>query len=115
MEIGYFEIPVTNMERAMAFYQNVFDAAFTLLDLGQTQMALLGDKGALVKHPSAYIPSNTEGPLLYFKTNTMDEQLTRVIVAGGKVLREKTKINDAFGCMALFEDSEGNRIALRGE
>jgi len=37
--IGWFEIPVINMDRAMAFYSTVFDIEMTRSSLGTLEIA----------------------------------------------------------------------------
>lgn len=115
MKISYLEIPVTDMHRAVAFYAHAFSVEPKVLDLGAVQMALLTDQITLVQYPAAYIPSNPAGVLAYFFTDDMNAALHRISEAGGKVLREKTQVNESFGFMALFEDSEGNRLALQSK
>jgi predicted enzyme related to lactoylglutathione lyase len=39
-------------------------------------------------------------------------ELGKVEKSGGKILLPKTQISEEVGYMALFSDSEGNRIAL---
>jgi hypothetical protein len=38
--------------------------------------------------------------------------LDKVEPAGGKILMPKSLISEHWGYMALFEDTEGNRVAL---
>jgi predicted enzyme related to lactoylglutathione lyase len=42
-------------------------------------------------------------------------ELKRVKKAGGKIIQDKTEITPEIGFMALFEDTEGNRIALHSQ
>jgi predicted enzyme related to lactoylglutathione lyase len=49
---------------------------------------------------------------LYFNSSDIHTELNRVVDAGGKIQREKTMIAPEHGYMAVFTDSEGNRIAL---
>jgi predicted enzyme related to lactoylglutathione lyase len=51
---------------------------------------------------------------VYFTAHSGDlkNELSRVEVAGGKVLQKKTPIGDEYGYMALLIDTEGNRTAL---
>ena len=60
-----------------------------------------------------YKPSSTEGPLIYLNGNP-DVQLIldKIENAGGKILVPKTQISPEYGYMAIFLDTEGNRIAL---
>ena len=119
--IGWFEIPVTDMDRAKEFYENVFQIEISLHDFGDLIMGWFprseGDStttGSLVKH-STYTPSETMGPLLYFSSPDIQNELDRVEVAGGKILRPKTEIGGGHGFMALILDTEGNRMALHSQ
>lgn len=118
--VGWFELPVADMERAMKFYETVFDIRLERNQMGPLDMAWfpwvdggLGASGSLVYHEEMYKPS-TDGVVIYFTAHSGDlaNELARVEPAGGKVLQPKTLITDDIGYMALFIDSEGNRVAL---
>jgi len=113
--LAWFEIPVTDVARAVGFYGHLFNSALMTLDLGDLKMVLLPEgHGALVQH-RAYTPSH-EGPLLFFDGgDDLSILLDRVEPAGGTVLRTKTQISPEQGYMALFEDPEGNRLGLRSK
>ena len=72
-----------------------------------------GIGGTLIKTDGFHIPSATDGPLVYLNGNP-DVQiiLDRIEAAGGKIIVPKTKISDEYGYMAVFIDTEGNRIGL---
>ena len=72
-----------------------------------------GVGGALVYNAQFYKPSMTDGPLIYLNANPdVQNVLNKVESAGGKILVPKTQISEDYGYMAMFVDSEGNRIAL---
>ncbi|WP_340064768.1 VOC family protein [Ascidiimonas aurantiaca] len=113
--VVYFEIPVTNMERAQRFYETVFDVAFEKEVIDGNDMALFpfsenqtGITGALAKGDS-YRPGR-EGTLVYFGTDQIDDVLVKAQQNGGAVLYPKTA--NEYGYVAEFEDTEGNRIGL---
>jgi len=113
--VGGFEIPVSDMARAKAFYEHVFGVTPEEHDLGPLTMAWFpmhpeakGSMGSLVKNP-AYMPSH-DGTLVYFTAPDIDAALRRVTEKGGKVLNATTSIGK-FGFVGHFEDSEGNRVA----
>ncbi len=117
--VGWFEIPVVDMDRAKKFYEAVFDLKIQVQDLNELVMGIFpfaegkpGAWGALVKHKEFYHPSTTDGPLLYFSCRDVAVQVDRIEKAGGKVLQPKKLISEGAGYMALFLDIEGNRIAL---
>lgn len=119
--VGWFEIPVTNMDRAKAFYDTVFQIEVQVQDFGGTLMGWFpwaegkpGANGSLIQQES-YKPSETHGVLIYFASNNVQNELDRVENAGGKILRSKTQISPDIGYMGVFSDSEGNRIALHSK
>jgi len=116
--VGWFEIPVSDMDRAKKFYESVFDIEIGIHDLGGFVMGWFpsdqkksGASGSLVKH-EMYKPSLTDGPLIYFSCKDVATELSRVVNAGGEIMQPKTEIGGGHGFMALMKDSEGNRIAL---
>ena len=119
--VGWFEIPVNNMKRAMAFYSELFQVELEAQDFGEDKMAFIpmgdGTKGAggsLIEANDHYTPSH-EGTLIYFSCEDVDNELSRIEDAGGEILQPKTQISPEYGYMAMFEDTEGNRIALHSE
>lgn len=118
--VGWFEIPVTDMDRAIAFYETVLGIKLERHQMGPLDMAWfpsipdsIGASGSLVKHPDFYKPSN-DGVLIYFTAFSGDvgNELGRVEAAGGVILIPKKQISPEYGYMAVFQDTEGNRIAL---
>jgi predicted enzyme related to lactoylglutathione lyase len=118
--IGWIEIPVIDMERAIAFYEAVFDFKLHRANLANLDMAMFpwvenseGSGGSLVYNPEYYRPS-ADGTLVYFTAFSGDlaNELSRVESSGGRVIMPKTQISEEHGYMALFVDTEGNRIGL---
>lgn len=118
--VGWFEIPVIDMDRAMKFYAEVFSVELQRNKLDNLDMAWFpweengrGCSGSLVYNPEFYKPS-AEGPLIYFTPRSGDLaiELGKVGAAGGKVLMPKKLISAEIGYMGMFLDSEGNRIAI---
>ena len=112
----FFEIPVSDLKRAMTFYHRVFGFDFTQQTIHGCQMAFLpfdpegqGISGALVQG-EAYTPSK-QGSLLYLRAANLHTTLTKIEEAGGAILFPITAAAD-YGFVAEFEDSEGNRIGL---
>jgi uncharacterized protein len=118
--ISWFEIPTTDIDRAAKFYETIFGITLNPLDLPNIKMRMfpLDDMmtnvgGALVKSDGFHKPSATDGPLIYLNGNPdLQNVLDKVEAAGGKVMVPKTLISPEYGSMAVFIDTEGNRIAL---
>lgn len=118
--INWFEIPSADFDRAKAFYAALFQVeSLYEMEFPNLKMAVLpmadeeqGVGGAVVFSPDFYLPSN-QGVLIYLNGDPdLSAMLGRVEPAGGKILTPKTLISEDIGYMAVFLDSEGNRIAL---
>ena len=116
--ITWFEIPVTNMNRAKRFYEKVFDIQISLHDMEGIQMGWFPNKntygeatGTLIHAGENYTPSK-DGVLIYFSCDDVSNEISRVEDVGGKIVSNKKEISENNGYMAYFIDSEGNRIAL---
>ena len=114
--VGYFEIPVSDMDRAVEFYQHVLMVELTREIVDGYDMALFpaveggaGASGALAKG-DVYVPGKV-GPVLYFSVANIDAVFERLREIGGVVLYPKKSIGE-HGFVAEIEDSEGNRVAL---
>jgi len=119
--VGWFEIPVIDMNRAKKFYDTVFNINIGIHDAGGLKMGWFpmapdkkGITGSLVQHEQ-YVPSETDGALLYFSCVNVSTELGRVTAAGGSILQDKKAIGNGHGFMAAIKDTEGNRIALHSQ
>jgi predicted enzyme related to lactoylglutathione lyase len=113
--VVYFEIPVHDIERAVKFYETVFNFDFYKENIDNNEMALFpfaeensGISGALAKG-EIYKPTK-DGVVIYFKTENIAQTLKLVLANGGQILYPET--DNGIGFVAEFEDTEGNRIAL---
>ncbi len=114
--VVHFEIPVTDMDRAVAFYEAVFAIRLDRREVDGYDMAFFpradggtGASGALARG-DVYRPTR-EGAILYFDVPDIDAVIARTAARGGTVLYPKKDIGEA-GFVAEIGDSEGNRIAL---
>lgn len=122
LQLGWFEIPVLEMERAKLFYESVFQIQIRLLDFGSLKMGLFPSyenekqgSGALVLHPQFYFPANPHGVLIYLSCTNVADVLLRAVASGGSVLQQARLISAEFGNTGVFLDTEGNRIGLRSK
>ena len=116
--VSWFEIPTTDLSRAMQFYESIFAIHMEQMEfpnglkmvLFPTEEDAIG--GALVHFPDFY-KTGSEGPLVYLNGgDDLQVVLDRVDPNGGKTVVPKTQISEEYGHMAVFLDTEGNRIAL---
>jgi uncharacterized protein len=112
----YFEIPVTNMQRAKMFYAAVFGYDFVSENIHGNEMVFLpfekdatGITGALAKGES-YKPSKN-GSLIYLHVDDIRNTIALALAQGGKELFPRTQASE-YGFVAEIEDLEGNRIGL---
>jgi uncharacterized protein len=117
--ISWFEIPSVNLERATKFYETIFAVQLIVMDTPNIKMRLFpledmsGIGGAVVDSGGFHKPSVTDGPLIYLNGNPdLQNVLDKVEAAGGKIMVPKTEISPEYGNMAVFIDTEGNRIGL---
>jgi uncharacterized protein len=117
--ISWFEIPSTDLVRAQKFYETIFGIQLIPLDIEQIKMRMfplddmMGVGGAVVDSGGFHKPSATDGPLIYLNGNPdVQNILDKVEKAGGKIMVPKTEISPEHGHMAVFIDTEGNRIGL---
>ncbi|MCE9635210.1 MAG: VOC family protein [Planctomycetes bacterium] len=114
--VCYFEIPVADLDRAVAFYRAVFGCDFERVAIDGNAMALFpsdtassGASGALARGDS-YVPGR-QGVRVYFRVSDVVAALTRAVAAGGHELYPPTTV-PGYGRVAEFADSEGNCVAL---
>jgi predicted enzyme related to lactoylglutathione lyase len=114
---SYFEIPVHELEKAMAFYRAVFGHALERDSVDGNEMAFFpyaegapGSSGALAQGDS-YVPGKS-GARVYFDVPDIQDTLRRAVAAGGAVRYPETAVG-AFGFVAELEDLDGNCIGLR--
>jgi predicted enzyme related to lactoylglutathione lyase len=118
--VSWFEIPTTDLQRAQSFYETIFEIQMIPMDTQHLKMRMFpvqdpmnGIGGALCYADGFYKPSATGGALIYLNANPdLQTVLDRIEKAGGRILVPKTQISPESGYMAVFIDSEGNRVAL---
>ncbi|MCZ4274070.1 VOC family protein [Maritalea porphyrae] len=116
--VGWFDIYVNDLDRAVAFYEAVLGQKLKELKdpTGQTKMmsfpadmSAYGAGGALTK--SAHGSPGIGGTIVYFSTEDCATEEAKVEEAGGKVVRPKFSIGE-FGWVTLCQDTEGNMFGL---
>jgi len=117
--IGWFDIYVNDMERAVTFYEAVLKQELenmgdptdssVIMKSFPTDMENYGAGGALVKREG--VSAVTGGTIVYFGVEDCLIEESRVEKAGGKVIKPKMSIGE-FGFVSLCMDTEGNMFGL---
>jgi uncharacterized protein len=114
--VGWFEIYVQDMDRAKAFYEDVFGVQLAKLDSPGIEMWAFpmeaeryGAPGALVRMPG--FPSGGNSVLVYFTCTDCAVEAAKVARIGGQIEKEKFSIGQ-YGYISLITDTEGNMIGL---
>ncbi|TZF83954.1 VOC family protein [Pedobacter sp. BS3] len=118
--ITWVEIPVKDFERAKKFYETILKTKIQPIPTPRGKWGSfpfeMGEVngGAAIVEGKGYEPS-TKGSLVYLSGGQdLSKPLSRVEEAGGKIILPKTE-NGGFGFIALFTDTEGNKIGFHSQ
>lgn len=116
--LNWFEIPATDFDRAKKFYSEIlglplFDSPnptmnYAFLPADQQK----GGVGGAIACGENFVPAMTGTTVYLNGGDDLSTPLSRVEKAGGKVILPKTEIGGGMGFMALFIDTEGNKIGF---
>ncbi|MEZ5016717.1 MAG: VOC family protein [Flavipsychrobacter sp.] len=113
--INWFELPAVNLERAIKFYSAVLNIEMQKMEMNGDTLAFFPTKdngvgGCLLQSENAK-PSK-DGALVYLNGGEdLSTPLSKIESAGGTVIMPKTAIGEN-GFIAMFNDTEGNKVAL---
>ena len=113
--VCWMEIPVTDIDRATAFYNAVFETELTRDDSGPNPMAIFPfppDKPSVAGHLyPGKPPAKGSGPTIHIVVpGKLEEAMERVTKAGGEVVSPAIAIPP--GRFAYAHDLDGNSIGL---
>ena len=122
--LTWFEIPVTDTERAKTFYETILDIEMVKRADGNDEAVFFPFDPNIVQATSGRITgvlSKTErnspsgnGTIVYINASpNIEAVLNKVEQAGGKIIAPKTLI--PAGYIAIILDTEGNKIGLHAE
>jgi uncharacterized protein len=124
--ITWFEIPVTDSNRARKFYETILDIKMNTQYMVESQeeatffpsvpgiiQASSGRVTGVLTKNTRNKPS-TEGTMVYLNAYpSIQMVIDKIAGAGGKVIVPKTKILP--GYISVFIDTEGNKVGLYAE
>lgn len=114
--LTWFEIPAADLGRATRFYETVLGRTLKAETMGGSAMSIFPYQepgvGGCVIAGNGHVPA-TSGTVIYLNaTPKLDDALSRVAKAGGKVVLPKTALPGDMGFFAQVIDTEGNRVGL---
>jgi predicted enzyme related to lactoylglutathione lyase len=116
----WFELPVTDLNRATTFYESVFATKLSTDDRfpglavfpRRTETATTGALAVNLDDKTEGRPS-TDGAVVYLNCDgELDAVLKRAKAAGGELLQEVAQLPGGMGWIAQFRDLDGNRVGL---
>ncbi|TVZ14206.1 VOC family protein [Maribacter sp. MAR_2009_72] len=114
--ISIFEIPATDITRAVNFYQAILDIEIEKMEFPEMQMGIFPYENQMVTgvimKAEGYTPS-ANGITIYLNGgDNLQSILGKVEINGGEVMVPKSLHADESGYYAIFLDSEGNKMGL---
>ncbi|AXT20646.1 VOC family protein [Flavobacteriaceae bacterium AU392] len=114
--ISIFEIPATDISRAINFYKEILGVEIEKMEFSGIEMGLFPYQDQMVTgvimKGEGYEPS-AKGITIYLNGgDNLQTILDKIEGNGGKIIVPKTPHADESGFFAIFHDSEGNKIGL---
>ncbi len=113
----WFDIPATDLDRAVAFYEALFGVSLKRETLGPNSMAVFpyekgaGISGCIAKGP-AHRPGG-DGTVVYLNADGALERMIGSLAAlGGQLAGPKVDLPEGMGSFVTIIDTEGNRVGL---
>lgn len=114
--IVWADIPVTDMDRARAFYGKVLQVEIPVMEGTDGKVALLPGEMGSVSADLALLTDrkpSTDGSTVYLNSRGDPVgMLARAVAAGGEELAPVADMGPMIGSIGFFKDSEGNRVGV---
>lgn len=115
--INWFEIPVTNMERSIVFYEQLLGVRLRRETMTGTDLAIFpasdrdGVAGALMGVDQ--VAPGTNNAMVYLNAGpSLNAVLDKLAGLGGQLLMPRVDLPGDIGCFAHIADPDGQRIGL---
>ena len=114
--ISLFEIPATDISRAIKFYETILDISIEKVEMPEMEIGVLPYENrevhGVIMRAEGLTPSEN-GVVIYLNAgNDLQPTLDKIEANGGKIVIPKTAHADGIGFFAIFIDSEGNKMGL---
>jgi uncharacterized protein len=120
-EVGHFEIPADNPERARKFYSTTFGwklipvpgMDYTMVNTGPADDKGMPKEPGYVGGGIAKRGGPIEHPVVTIMVDDISAAEKAIVKNGGKIIQPKQPIGDgSMGHTGYFKDSEGNIVGL---
>ncbi|HEY1197219.1 MAG TPA: VOC family protein [Thermoplasmata archaeon] len=120
-EVGHFEIPADNTERARKFYSETFgwkmnqmpDMDYTMVSTGAVDDEGMPKEPGFIGGGIGKRGGPLEHPVVTIIVDDVSAAEKKIEKNGGKIIQRKQKVGDgSMGWVAYFKDSEGNVVGL---
>jgi len=119
-EVGHFEIPADNTERARKFYSATFgwkmlqmpDMDYTMVSTGAVDEKRLPKEPGYIGGGIVQRGGPLEHPVVTIVVDDISTAVKKIEKNGGKIIQEKHSVGQGMGFAAYFKDSEGNVVGL---
>ncbi len=122
--ITWFEIPVSDIDRAKTFYETILDIEMITRKDGDDEGVFFPFNPNVVQATSGRVTGvlsksarnspSTNGTMVYLNASpSIQTVLDKVQQAGGKIIAPKIQIPAGF--IAVIIDTEGNKVGLHAE
>ena len=122
--LTWFEIPVTDIDRAKKFYETILDIKMVKRTDGEDEAVFFPFDPNVIQATSGRVTGilsksernkpSSNGTVIYINASPdIQTVLDKVEQVGGKVIMPRTHIPAGF--IAIIIDSEGNKVGLHAE
>jgi predicted enzyme related to lactoylglutathione lyase len=111
-ELGFFSIPVTEIQAAKNFYGKIMGWEFQDRDPNFTYISANENMAGSFEIASKDFSPSENGPLLFFRADFMEKTLARVTEGGGIVKEKEAMEGGARGYTAKILDPFKNTIGF---
>jgi uncharacterized protein len=119
-EVGHFEIPADNTERARKFYSATFgwkmnqmpEMDYTMVNTGTTDEKGMPKEAGYINGGIGKRGGPLEHPVVTIIVDDLSAAIKKVEKNGGKIIQAKQEIPGGMGWTSYFKDTEGNVVGL---
>lgn len=112
-DLGHFEIPADDIQRAKRFYEGVFGWQFSSADSMPDYEMFTSPSGKVQSGGAIGKRGDTAGEVArqYVTVDSVDAALTKTQELGGSIVVPKDEV-PGMGLWAAIKDTEGNEIGI---